>query len=208
MSREARAPDSEMKFSRVVSGSGPTRETSAEQIEPPDEPRLSAERGADPESVARTICLRMLDTRARTRVELATTLRRRGVPDAAAMAVLDRFTELGLIDDAAYAQAFTQARHANRSQAGPAIAAQLRRRGIEDSVIGEALAQLDPASESRAARSLVQSRLARMSALDAPTRLRRLMALLARRGYSAGVSAQAIRDVMGAQGDAGLADLD
>src|SRR5262249_23857501 len=58
----------------------------------------------DPESVARAICLRLLAQRARTRAELAQALRRRGVPDGAAGSVLDRFAEVGLIDDAALAQ--------------------------------------------------------------------------------------------------------
>jgi regulatory protein len=148
----------------------------------------------DPESVARTICLRLLDIRPRSRAELATALRRRGVPDEPASAVLDRFAELRLIDDAGLAESFALARHTNRGVARPVIAAQLRRRGIDDESIGAALAQIDPASERAAARSLALSRLGRMSGLDSQTQVRRLMGLLGRRGYSAGVSAQAIRE--------------
>jgi regulatory protein len=174
-------------------------------LQPPDPP-------ANPESVARTICLSMLEKQPRSRFELATALRRRGVPDVASTTVLDRFTELGLVDDAALAEAFAQARHSNRSQAGMAIAAQLRRRGIEDSVIRDALQKLDPEAEKLAAHSLAQSRLSRMDGLDTPTRVRRLMALLGRRGYSSEVAAQAVRDALAAgeefQDVVVLADVD
>src|SRR5271165_1842528 len=55
---------------------------------------------ADPEAVARQICLRMLSAAPRTQAQLATALRRRGVPEEAAAAVLARFAEVKLIDDA------------------------------------------------------------------------------------------------------------
>jgi regulatory protein len=170
-------------------------------VEPPD-PSLgdpSDDQPADPESVARTICLRLLDTRARTRAELSAQLSRRNVPIDAADAVLDRFTELGLIDDAALADTFTLARHNGRGDAGRAIALQLRRRGVADEVIKDALAQIDPTSEAAAARSLARTRLARMGApgtIDPVVATRRLTGLLARRGYSAAVAFGAVRDVL------------
>jgi regulatory protein len=155
----------------------------------PDEP-------ADPEKAARIICLKLLDTKARTRVELATELRRRNVPAPAATAVLDRFTELGLIDDAALASSFALARHTVRGQAGRAIAVQLRRRGVADDVISDAIAQIDPDSESAAARLLARTRLARMGDVDTATAIRRISGLLARRGYSSAVGSAAVRAVL------------
>jgi regulatory protein len=160
-------------------------------------PETELDEPADPESVARTICLRLLDIRARTRVELANELSRRRVPLPAATAVLDRFSELGLIDDAKLAGSFALARHTERGHAGKAIAAQLRRRGVAEEVIGDAIAQIDPASESAAARSLARTRLARMGAVDRVTAARRLTGLLARRGYSSAITFEAIRAVLG-----------
>jgi regulatory protein len=155
-----------------------------------------ADEPADPETVARIICLRMLDSRSRTRAELATELRRRDVPIAAANSVLDRFTELGLIDDAALASSFALTRHAVRGQAGRAIAVQLRRRGVADDVISDAIAQIDPTSETAAARLLARTRLARMGDVDTATAIRRISGLLARRGYSSAVSSAAVRAVL------------
>jgi regulatory protein len=151
---------------------------------------------ADPEVAARIICLKLLDTRARTRAELATELRRRNVPTSAATTVLDRFTELGLIDDVALASSFALTRHAVRGQAGRAIAVQLRRRGVADDVISDAIAQIDPSSETAAARLLARTRLARMGDVDTATAIRRISGLLARRGYSSAVSSAAVRAVL------------
>jgi regulatory protein len=157
----------------------------------------------DPEAVARQICLGLLDKRARTRAELATVLTRRGIPDSAATLVLDRFTEIGLIDDVELAQSFALARHNHRGLARPVIAAQLRRRGVGDDAIGQALAQIDPASEVAAALALAQNRLRRMSALDRQTQTRRLMGLLGRRGYSSAVCSQAVREALRAGAGSG-----
>jgi regulatory protein len=151
----------------------------------------------------------MLDTRARTRAELAAELERRLVPETAATTVLDRFTELGLIDDAALADSFALARHTGRGQAGRAIAAQLRRRGVADEVITDALAQIDPASEEAAARQLARTRLARFGEVDTVTAVRRLSGLLARRGYSSATTSAAVRAVLAeSHGEVDVMDAD
>lgn len=167
---------------------------------PEPEPR-EADPPGDPETVARAICLRMLTARARTRAELADALRRRGVPDDAAGAVLDRFTEVGLIDDAAVAQAYAQAQHRDRGLAGRAVATKLRRRGVAEPIVRDAVATLDPESEAEAARRLVRRRLPGMAHLDEAAQARRLLGLLARRGYPAGLAWQVVREAVGELSD-------
>jgi regulatory protein len=142
----------------------------------------------DPESVARAVCLQQLTKRARSRAELATTLRKRGVPNDAAARVLDRFTEVGLIDDAALAQTLAAAQHRERGLAGRAVAAKLRRRGLDDEVVGAAVAAIDPDHERARAEALVRKRLPALAALPVPVQQRRLVGLLARKGYSPSVS--------------------
>jgi regulatory protein len=156
----------------------------------------------DPETTARIICLRLLDRRARSRAELAGALRRRGVPDEAACAVLDRFAEVGLIDDAALAETVAVATHRERGLARPAIAAKLRRRGIPDAEVEGALAQVDPDSERAAAERLVTRRLPALRDVEPAARTRRLVALLARRGYSAALAYEVVRTAVGADLDA------
>ena len=162
---------------------------------------------SNPESVARIICLRLLDQRARTRAELATALAKKGVPTDAADAVLDRFTEVGLIDDAAFAASFAAARHQQRRLAPRAITAQLRRRGVGDETIAQAVADIDADSERRAARELVDAKLRRFDGVNPAATTRRLVAMLARRGYSSGIAFATVREALNERG-ADLSSVD
>ena len=98
---------------------------------------------ADPEGVARTIVLDSLTGQARTRKELADKLAKREVPDEVATELLDRFTEVGLIDDSAYARQWVESRHRSRGLAPRALAQELRRKGVGDEEAKEALEQID-----------------------------------------------------------------
>ena len=150
----------------------------------------------DPEAVARLICLRQLTAAPRTRAQLAETLKRRGVPDDAAEAVLGRFTEVGLIDDATFAKAWVESRHYGRGLGRRALAAELNQRGVERGDIQEAVAKLSPETELSTARSLVERRLRATADLPAQVRLRRLVGMLARKGYPAGLSYQVVREAL------------
>ncbi len=162
----------------------------------------------DPETVARIVCLRLLERRARTRAELADALRKRGVPDDAAGTVLDRFTEVGLVDDAALAESMAGAQHRERGLARRAVAAKLRRRGVPDEHIDAALTQIDPDSERERARHLVRARQRALAGLPVPVQHRRLVGLLARKGYPPGVAHDAVRSVLRDAGAGGGADDD
>jgi regulatory protein len=150
---------------------------------------------ADPESAARTIALRMLDQAPRTRAELATALAKRGVPDDAAMAVLDRFDEVGLIDDEAFAAAWVDSRHRGRGLARRALSAELRRKGIDDEVASQALEAVSDDDEDDAARTLVRRKAATMRGLPVEVRTRRLVSMLARKGFGGSVAYRVVREV-------------
>lgn len=162
------------------------------------------EPAADPESVARAICLRLLDERPRTRSELEQAMRRREVPVAAATSVLDRFTEVGLIDDAAFAAAWVESRSTGRGLARRALGSELRRKGIDTEVARQALEQVDGESELVAARALVARRLPRTAGLAPHVRLRRLAGMLARKGYPGEIATQVVREAVAAE----VADVD
>ena len=147
----------------------------------------------DPEAQARQICLRLLTAAPRTRAQLAAAIARRGVPEDAARAVLERFAEVQLIDDAMFARAWVDSRHHGRGLARRALAAELRNRGVAAPDIQAAVARLDPGQEQATARALVERRLAATRGLPAPARFRRLMGMLARRGYSESLSYTVVR---------------
>ena len=163
---------------------------------PPDLKSLGPD--ADPESVARTILLDQLTGRARTRRELADKLRSRNVPDEVATRLLDRFTEVGLIDDAAFARLWVESRQSSRGLAKRALSDELRRKGVDAEIVREAVAAVDPADEEAAARRLVRKKLPSLRKVDSTTATRRLVGMLARKGYSAGLAFAVVKDELGA----------
>ena len=155
---------------------------------------------ADPETIARQICLRLLTTAPRTQAQLATALRRRGVPEDAAAAVLARFAEVKLIDDAMFARAWVDSRHHGRGLAGRALGAELRQRGVAHEDIQAALSELDPDQELETARQLIARRLAATAGMPLPARMRRLTGVLARKGYAAGLAYRVVREALEQEG--------
>lgn len=165
---------------------------------------------ADPEAVARQICLRLLSAAPRTQAQLAAALRRRGVPDDAAATVLERFAEVKLIDDELFARAWVESRHHGRGLAGRALGAELRQRGVSSDDIETALGQLDPEQEVATARELIERRLPASAGMPGPARMRRLTGVLARKGYPPGLAYRVIREALereAAEGNRAATDL-
>lgn len=146
--------------------------------------------------MARAICLRLLTMAPRTRAQLAEALRKREVPEEAAEAVLERFSEVGLIDDEAFAAAWVSSRHAGRGLARRALASELRHRGVDEDTVKEAVEQLDPEQEVETARRLVARKLSATRGLETAVRTRRLAGMLARKGYGPGLAFRVVREAL------------
>ncbi|HWC35658.1 MAG TPA: regulatory protein RecX [Mycobacteriales bacterium] len=123
---------------------------------------------------------------------------RRGVPEEAVERVLDRFTEVGLIDDTAFAQAWVDSRHHGRGLGRRALAAELRRRGVDDDIAAEALATVTTDDEVAAAQALVHRRLRSMTNLPRDVAMRRLVAMLGRKGFGAGLAYRVVAEAFAA----------
>jgi regulatory protein len=149
--------------------------------------------------VAREICLQQLAVHPRTRAELAGALRRRGVTDEVAAQVLDRYDEVGMIDDAAFARAWVSSRHHGRGLARRALASELRQRGVDNATVGEALDGLDPDIEAATARALVDRKLRSSGRTQPEALFRRLVGMLARKGYPPGLAVRVVKDALAAQ---------
>ncbi|WP_091612569.1 regulatory protein RecX [Micromonospora mirobrigensis] len=162
------------------------------------DPEVTPAPPRDEAEVAREICLRQLAVRPRTRAELAGALAKRGISDEVAAQVLDRYDEVGIIDDAAFARAWVSSRHTGRGLARRALANELRQRGVDGEVASEALGELDEETEAETARALVERKL--RSARGEPDAVfRRLVGMLARKGYPPGVAIRAVKDALAAQ---------
>ena len=180
-------------------GSRPSRSSRGGRApEPPADLEPGPE--ADPVEVARQICLHQLEFAPRTRAELAAVLSRRGVADEVADEVLSRFAEVGLVDDKAFSEAWTASRQRSRGLATRAIGQELRRKGVDDETVREALAQVDPLAEEATARALVERKLPSTRGLAPEARVRRLTGMLARKGYGPGVAYRVVKEAMAAEG--------
>jgi len=149
---------------------------------------------ADQYAVASSIVLRQLTLAPKTRAQLAEKLAKKGTPPQVAMAVLDRFTELGYVDDFAYAQMFIRSKIASRQLSRRALAFELTKCGIDKVIIEQALAQVTEDDELQAGRLFVAKKLRTMRTLDDDTKERRLMGALARKGYSSALALRIIRE--------------
>jgi regulatory protein len=166
----------------------------------------AAEVQADPEGVGRTILLDTLTGQARTRKELADKLTKREVPEDVATELLDRFTEIGLIDDGAFAEQWVESRHRSRGLAPRALAQELRRKGVGDEETKAALEQIDEDDQRVAARALVDKKMRSMRGLDPQVATRRLAGLLARKGYGAGLAFSVVREALAESDDEHVTD--
>ena len=166
---------------------------------PPDDDETL---GADHEAVARKILLDQLTGQARSRAELATKLARKQVPGEVAERLLDRFEEVGLVDDEAFARDWVQSRQAGRGLARRALTVELRRKGVDPQVVDEVVQEVDPDDEVETARRLVRRKLPSLQRFDEVTKVRRLTGMLARKGYPSGVAFTVVREEI-----AGAAEL-
>ena len=144
------------------------------------------------------MCLRLLTVRARTRAELAGHLAKRGYPDEAAEAVLGRLEAVGLIDDADFAEQWVRSRQANAGKGKRALAAELRTKGVGEELIAGVLDSIDAGAERGRAEQLVERRLRRevLGDGDDAKVMRRLVGMLARRGYSQSMAVAVVTDAL------------
>ncbi|MCF0097080.1 regulatory protein RecX [Micromonospora sp. MH99] len=181
---------------RTGDAADPPRPRRGRRAEPSADEQASTPR--DESEVAREICLRQLAVRPRTRAELAGALAKRGISEEVSAEVLDRYDEVGIIDDAAFARAWVSSRHTGRGLARRALANELRRKGVDGEVATEALGELDEETESATARALVERKL-RTARGEPDAVFRRLVGMLARKGYPPGVAIRAVKDALAAQ---------
>lgn len=155
---------------------------------------------ADPESVARAVALQKLVVAPQTRAQLDQAMGKKGVPAEVRDRVLDRFSEVKLIDDAAFAAAWVESRHAGRGLARRALDRELRQRGVDPVVADQAVSALPAEREEATARELVAKKLTSSRGLDPATRSRRLIGMLGRKGYPAGLAFRVVREMLEAEG--------
>lgn len=161
---------------------------------PGPEPELDPD--ADPHAVARLILLRRLAAAPRSRRQLEQDLADRGVPAEIGAQALDRFAELGYVDDEAFARGWVNGRHRSRALARTAIRRELSQRGIDEAVAEVALAEISDEQERARGQEFARRRLERMGRVEDAVAFRRLVGALMRRGFSWAAAASVAREVL------------
>lgn len=164
--------------------------------------------GGDPQGgtveQAKEACLRLLAVRARSRAELVQRLAAKGFDAEVTAAAVDRLAEVGLVDDAAFAEQWVHARHTFSGKGRAALAQELRRKGVAPETAAAALDTISGDDEQERAAELVRRKLRSLPAgVDRDTALRRLSGMLARRGYPASVVFPVVRAELDAAGYGG-----
>ena len=181
-----------MSLSRRTPADGPAPGSSADDV--PE--AVSVE-------VAREICLKQLASSPKSRAQLETVLKRRGTDPAVVAEVLDRLEDVRLVDDSAYAESYVTSRRAG-TLSRRALGHELRSRGVAGSVVEEALDTLDPEAEIETARALVARKIPSTRALPMDARVRRLVGVLARKGYSGGLALRVVREALATEAELDL----
>jgi regulatory protein len=130
--------------------------------------------------------LNMLAFRARSSRELARSLVKKGEERSHVDWAIARLQEQGLLDDAAFARAFTRSKVVGGKQSRRRVEQDLARKGVSRTVAGEAIGDVfeEEAIDQRAiVEEAARKKLRSLSGLDPVVQRRRLYAFLARRGY-------------------------
>ena len=159
---------------------------------------------ADPYTRAKTIVYNQLAYSAKTRGQLRKKLQAEGFDAELIEPLLDKFEAAKLIDDAEYAQTFVAQKSRTKKLSRAALRRELAERGVHGEEAENALAQRTDEQEREDAAELVRKKL--RPGMDLSDRAekdrvtRRLLGMLARRGYSSSVSMSVIREELAAYG--------
>lgn len=161
--------------------------------------RNAALSGAKAIEAAREVALRQLDSRSRSKGELRRVIEGRGFAPEIADEVLDRLERVGLIDDEAFARAIVSDRFRGSGKSGRALAEEMRRKGLDEDAIASAMSSIDQEELRERAAELVAKKLRTMPGIPREAAYRRLAGMLARKGYSPGLSREVVAEALAAR---------
>jgi len=145
---------------------------------------------------AKQVLLRRLSNAPRTRKELAKDLKDKDISDEVANVALDRFEEVGLINDQALASNYVSSQHERKGLGKNALRQQLRAKGVSDDVALEAISQISDDQEFQAAFALACKKIRSLQKDDAKTQLRKIVGVLARKGYPSNLAFRVAKEVI------------
>lgn len=148
----------------------------------------------DPAERAREIAIRLLTHSPRSAAQLREGLLKREVEPEVVEEVIERYQEVGLLDDPELAATIARTRHRERGKSRRAVRQELQRKGFEAHDIDAALEQISDEDEHDVARELALKRWSQLEGVDRDKRVRRVVGMLGRRGYSPSLAFALVRE--------------
>jgi regulatory protein len=158
-----------------------------------DEARIASLQDEDEREAVYQKALHFLSYRPRSSSEVRQNLTKRAIAEPLVEATVARLRQAGLLNDAAFAQAWVENRSTFRPRSKSALRMELRRKGLDDEVIGSVLdEQVD---EEALARQAARKYARRLAGLEWPDFRQKLGGFLARRGFSYATAAPVVSEV-------------
>jgi regulatory protein len=146
------------------------------------------------EKRARNVLLFQLSRSMKTKRQLAIILEKREIPAEIALPLLDRFEEVNLIDDKAFAYSYVRSR-VERGKSARIIDRELSQKGVPKDLIALALEEIDPEDEAKMAFELASNRWDKLGSIDKQAKYRRVSGFLMRRGFNSQLVSSVLRDL-------------
>jgi regulatory protein len=173
-------------------------ETFLKEVAPSQEANKYSLKSVDSlEEEVRQALLRLIERSGKSSGQLRIQLLEKEFPAPIVDQIIDRFIEVGLIDDLALARSFAEVAVSRKAKAKSVIARELRAKNFPQEAIDAAIAEIDSDSELEAAKGLAESRMRQLQKLEPEVRTRRLASFLMRKGYSSSVVWAAVRHASG-----------
>lgn len=132
----------------------------------------------------------------KTRRELFLKLKAKEIPEEIIENVLDKLEGDSYVNDKRFTENFIRSKQEYSGLGKRALSFELKRKGIDSDIISEALSEIDSDTEYENAKKLAYSKLKSSKNLDHQKRVNRLVSMLARKGYDAGISFSVVKEVL------------
>ena len=148
--------------------------------------------------------LGLLDQRARSRHELRERLIKAEFAPELVDEVLASLERASLVDDSLFAHEWVRQRAARRGKSAKALDLELRDKGVAAAIRADALAQISEEDEEAQARAVAEKKARALKVVPADRAeydkaLRRVVGVLARRGYSSELTVRVARESLDAR---------
>ncbi|MEL7582575.1 regulatory protein RecX [Brevibacterium casei] len=188
----AEAGPGSARSAQGVPGAGPSAGEPAGTV--PDEPFADSPELAEAYAKAKRTALNMLAMRDHSSTELREKLLRRDIEPAVVDRLITKLEHSNLLDDTQFAQRFAKAQRESRKLSRSALRRQLVKKGIDEETIAGVVDEVD--GEEDLAREVAEKKARSTRGLAHEVRERRILGMLARRGFSSTICLKVTREVL------------